>query len=107
MIIISVWYTVKPGLRDKVMELAGPNVEGTRKEPGNIEYTHYPSMENDQDMFVYEVWESKEAVEAHTHAKHYLDFALARKPMLVEGSYRYIIYDAKEKVRGDGIASWR
>ena len=106
MIVIHVWYTVKAGMRQQLMELAKLNVAGTRKEKGNIAYAHYPSMENEQDMFVCEGWENREAVEAHISAPHYLEFSNQRKPMLVEGSYRYIIYDAVEQERGDSIATW-
>ena len=106
MIVISVWYTVKPGLREELIKIAHENVAETRKEKGNVEYVHYPSMENDQDMFVYEAWESYEDVTAHIHAPHYLAFSEKRKPMLVEGSYRYVVYEAQERERGDRIATW-
>lgn len=107
MIVISVWYTVKPGMRDELMKIAKENVRQTRLEKGNVEYAHFPSMENDQDMFVFEAWESYEDVAAHISAPHYLDFSAKRKPMMVEGSYRYVVYDAQEKERGDAIATWK
>lgn len=105
-VIITVWYSVKPGLRDEFLALAKKNVEETRKEEGNIVYAHYPSMENDQDMFVIEVWENRESVEKHIRAPHYLEFSRARKPMLVEGSYQYVLYLGEENESGDGIATW-
>ena len=106
MIIIAVCYTVKPGMREEVMKIAGPSIEASRKEKGNIQYAHYPSMENEQDMFVFEVWESKADVEAHIQAPHYLKFANARKPMLVEGSYRYTMYEGEPIEYGKRIATW-
>ncbi len=106
MIVISVWYTVKPGMREEVMKIAKPSIEATRKEKGNIQYAHYPSMENDQDMFVFEVWESMAAVEAHIRAPHYLKFANARKAMLVEGFYRYTMYEGEPIEHGKSIATW-
>ena len=105
-VIITVWYSVKPGMREQCIELARKNVEETRKEEGNLSYAHYPSIENEQDMFVMEVWESMEAVKKHISAPHYLAFSQARKPMLVEGSYRYVIYSGKEVEAGDGISTW-
>lgn len=105
-VVITVWYTCKPGMRSRVMELAKKNVEGTRKEPGNLVYAHYPSMENDQDMFVIEVWENLEAVQKHIYQPHYLEFSQARKPLLVEGTYRYVTYFAEEHESGNAIASW-
>ena len=105
-VIITVWYRVKPGLREQCMELAKKNVEQTRKEEGNIVYAHYPSMENDQDMFVIEVWENREAVERHIRAPHYLEFSKARKPLLEEGSYKYVLYIGQANEEGNGIVTW-
>ncbi len=106
MIIVSVWYSVKPGMRAEVMKIAKPSMEETRKEKGNIQYAQYPSMENEQDMFVFEVWESKAAIEAHIRTPHYLNFAKARKPMLVEGSYRYTMYEGEPMEHGTSVATW-
>ena len=96
-IICAVKYTVKPGMRDEVMKIATINMRETRKEKGNIVYSTYPSMENDQDMFVFETWETYEDLKAHSHAPHYLEFSEKRKPMLVEGSYDIKIYTAELK----------
>ena len=104
--VITVWYSCKPGMRERCMELARKNVAETRKEPGNLVYAHYPSMENDRDMFVIEVWESREAVERHIYAPHYLEFSLARKPLLEEGSYHYVTYQVREEEEGGSIPSW-
>lgn len=106
MIVIAVKYSVKPGLRNKLMEIARKNVEETRKEHGNIDYAHYPSMENDRDMFVFEVWESYKDVEAHIYAPHYLDFSEKRRPMLVENSYEYTVYESQPIEQGKKIKSW-
>ena len=105
-IVITVWYKCKPGLRPACEEIAKKNVIETRKEEGNIYYNHYPSMENDDEMFVIEVWENIEAVQRHISMPHYLDFSAKRKPMLVEGSYRYVVYEGDAIERGDGIATW-
>lgn len=106
MIICEVYYSVKPGLRDELVKIAAVNVRETRKEKGNIAYAHYPSMENDTDMFVYEVWESREHLDAHIHADHYLEFSRKRKPMLQEGSYLYRNYEATLVKEGDHIPTW-
>ena len=94
-IICAVKHTVKPGMRDEVMKLAAINVRETRKEKGNIEYSSYPSVENDQDMFVFETWETLEDLKAHSQAPHYLTFSEKRKPMLVEGSFKVKRYTAE------------
>jgi len=104
--VVAVTYTVKPGMRDELMKIAQINMDKTRAEKGNIRYTHYPSMENDQDMFVYEEWERYGDLIAHSHAEHYLEFSAKRKPMLVEGSYEYTVYTAELRDQGKKVATW-
>ena len=94
-IVVAVKYTVKPGTRDEVLKLAAINVRETRKEKGCIEYTAYPSAENDQDIFVYETWETLEDIKVHSQSPHFLEFSEKRKPMLVEGSYIIKKYTAE------------
>lgn len=106
MVVISVWYRAKPGKRDELMEHAKENVRLTRLEKGNVEYAHYPSMEDDTGMFVFEAWESREAVEAHISAPHYLEFSAKRKPLMEEGSYRYVLYTATPADEGKSIKTW-
>ncbi|HAR50036.1 hypothetical protein ER57_13330 [Smithella sp. SCADC] len=60
MLIVECTYRCKPGTRDQLLAIVKPNVEGSRKEKGNISYTQYPSPENDVDMFVFEKWENPE-----------------------------------------------
>lgn len=57
------------------------------------------------DMFVFEIWESPEALERHIHAEHYLEFSRLRKPMLT--SYKYFNYEAEKIAEGDSIPTWR
>lgn len=103
-IICAVKYRMKPGTRDQLMEIAKINMEKTRQEKGNLSYTHYPSMENDQDMFVFELWETREDVERHCKAPHYLEFARKRLPMME--SYEFKTFQAELLREGDKIATW-
>lgn len=103
-VVIRVKYTMKPGMREELLKFVQENVDKTRQEEGNIEYAHYPSMENDQDMFVFEMWEKIEHVDAHIKAPHYLEFARRRKPMME--SYSYKTFDASIIRQGDHIATW-
>ncbi|MDJ0105184.1 MULTISPECIES: putative quinol monooxygenase [Rhodococcus] len=106
MIICEVYYSVKPGLRNELLEIVEANVRETRKEEGNISYTHYPSVEDDTGMFVFEVWRRAQDVEAHIRAEHYLAFSQKRKPMLQEGTYKFRTYEAAIVGEGDGIPTW-
>jgi len=95
MITVAVKYLVKPGFRDQVMALAKEAVTATRKEEGNIEYSVYASPENDQMIFVYEEWESKEALQAHVKTPHMKVFAESRKDMVLPDSYQLHVYESK------------
>ncbi len=107
MVVVSVWYKLKPGCRESLMDAVRNNVEATRKEPGNIKYEHFKSVEDEQEMFVFEVWESKKYLEAHINAEHYLKFSEIRKPMLADkDSYRYTIYSVSGSVDGTRISTW-
>ncbi|MGL5434929.1 MAG: putative quinol monooxygenase [Lachnospiraceae bacterium] len=103
-VVIRVKYRMKPGKREELLKFVQENVDQTRMETGNIEYTHFPSMENDQDMFVFEMWEKIEDVNAHINAPHYLEFARKRKPLME--SYDYKTFDASIIRQGDHIATW-
>ncbi len=95
MIVVAVKYKVNEGLRDKVLEMAEEAVTETRKEHGNIEYTVYPSLENDQEIFVFEIWESMEHLQTHIKTPHMVKFAENRKPLVVEGSYKLSLYKSE------------
>lgn len=98
MLMVEAYYRVKPGMRDKLMEVCKPNVDGTRKEKGCISYTHYPSPEDEQGMFVFEKWESLELFNEHAKQEHHKNFCVARRPLLEPGSYHITIYNAEENV---------
>ena len=81
-IIISVKYTLMPGKRDELLSFVSDNVLHTRKEAGNLAYSHYPSLESEDDMFVFEMWENIESVNRHINAPHYVEFSKKRRPIL-------------------------
>ena len=51
--------------------LAKELVAETRKESGNISYTLNQSVENQQLHAMIEVWESREALDAHMASEHF------------------------------------
>ncbi|WP_297210381.1 putative quinol monooxygenase [uncultured Flavonifractor sp.] len=104
MVTIAVQYRLKPGEREKLLQFVMDNVINTRKEKGNLYYVHYPSIENDQDMFVFECWETEEDVNRHNSAPHFLEFAMKRKPMLE--SYLSTRYESSIIRQHHGMPSW-
>jgi quinol monooxygenase YgiN len=91
-IVVSVKYVLKPGKRDELLSFVMDNVKNTRAEKGNIGYSHYPSLENDQEMFVFEHWETFEDLENHIEMPHYVVFDNKRKPLLE--SYEAQVFEA-------------
>ena len=92
-IIISVKYRLKPGKRDELLSFVSDNVLNTRKEEGNLAYAHYPSLENEDDMFVFEMWKDLDSVHRHLQAPHYVAFSKRRRPIL--DSYESRTYGAQ------------
>ena len=95
MIILNVWYACKPGTRDEVLKLAKDCVDNSRLEEGNLGYGQYPVPDSEDDIFVCEVWESKEALAKHSQAEHYKKFGEARKPYAVPGTFKIKAYEAE------------
>lgn len=95
MLIVEAYYICKPGTRPQLLEYVKDNIAGTRQEPGNISYQHYPDPENEDAMFVFEKWESAELFNQHDKTEHHKKFCALRRPLLMPGSYKIWIYDAE------------
>ena len=95
MLLVECTYRCKPGLRPRLLEIVKPNIEGSRKEPGNISYTHYPDLYDEDAMFVFEKWETREAFELHGKTEHHRTFTALRRPLLVPDSFQITIYEGE------------
>lgn len=91
-IVVSVKYVLKPGKRDELLSFVMDNVENTRREKGNLVYSHYPSLEHADEMFVFEMWETLTDLKNHINMPHYVAFDERRKPLLA--SYEAQVYEA-------------
>ena len=96
MIIVTVKYSVKPGYRDKVMELAKEVARFSRTEKGCLTYDQLPSAENDREIFVLEKWETINDLVAHSNTSQFVEFNENRKPYVVEGSRSIQVFEANE-----------
>ena len=92
-IIVAVKYRLQPGKRDQLLTFVSENVVNTRREPGNLEYNHYPSLEDEQEMFVFELWEDMKNLDEHIRMPHYIAFADRRMPILE--SWEAQIYECR------------
>ena len=72
MLVITGTYKVKPGLRDEFLRAVIDKgiYSEFLKEDGNISYDYFFPYGNDDDIFFFERWESREAWEAHKAAPH-------------------------------------
>ena len=83
-------------MREKVVELAGPCIEATRKEEGCMRYELFVSSEDDVTLQFVEEWADLDSLRAHLKTPHLVEFAERRKGSMVEGSRVLKIFEAKE-----------
>ena len=74
MIQLHVTYTMKPGVAPKAFldALNEAHIpEKCRQEKGNIRYAYYFPADDDQRLFLLEIWEDKASLKAHQQAPHF------------------------------------
>lgn len=73
MIIVNVVYVVKEGLREEFFSKVKSEkiIEDSKNESGNIKYEYYYPVENDNALFLNEIWKDEEARQLHSQTKHY------------------------------------
>jgi len=71
MVVYCVNIYVVPGREDDFIHATKENHVNTRKEPGNIRFDLCQSKEDNSLFFLYEVYESDEAVKSHKETDHY------------------------------------
>lgn len=94
MIVIIARLTTKPGQRDRVVEIARPCIEATRKEEGCLSYELFKSTENENELVFVERWSGRETgIEVHQKTAHLAKFKEDRAPY-VEGPSQLTILEA-------------
>ena len=75
----------KEGMAEDVQELLLTNVRRIREgEPGNLAFAVHRSTDNSNEFWLYETWESLEAVEVHESGPEFQGYKEKLRPM-VEG----------------------
>jgi len=92
MIIMAVSVPIKPEYRDEMIQAAITVQNATRPEPGCITYTFHTEVADPNIFFVYEVWESVEAWDAHMKQEHTRTF-LEKVGKIAAGSINAERYD--------------
>ena len=70
MLIVAVTAPVKPEYREEMIQATITVQNATRQEPGCITYTFYTETADPNTFFVFEVWESAEALASHMKEAH-------------------------------------
>jgi quinol monooxygenase YgiN len=83
------------GKRARVLDLARPCIEATRKEKGCMRYELFISSEDDVTMQFIEEWTDLDSLRIHLKSSHLLAFKEQRKDFVEEGGVLKI-FEAKE-----------
>lgn len=82
MLAIAVTYKAKSGKREEALRAARICSAKTREEPGNLDYTFYAGIDDEDSFFLFEHWESREALDKHVKSEHLAAFRAALKGLL-------------------------
>lgn len=82
MIVIAGTAKLKPGMLDEALRLSEPMIAASRAEAGCLHYGYYLDPGDSTKLFVFEVWESAEALERHFQTPHLRAFTQGLPPLL-------------------------
>jgi quinol monooxygenase YgiN len=95
MIVVAVTYKMKVGKREEALRAARICSEKTRSEEGNLDYTFYTGIDDEDTFFLFERWESRNALAAHLKSGHLAAFRAALKE-LQERPSAIRVFEAEE-----------
>lgn len=84
MIVYCVEVKVTAGNEEDFKAACEENHRGTRQEKGNIRFDVLQQTDNPECFFLYEAYESEEAVNAHKGTAHYLKWREKVAPWMAE-----------------------
>ena len=84
MIVIAGTIPIKAEYREEAKQLARKLEEATRKEAGCLVYTFYADRDDPSTFFIFEEWESDEALQRHFQTDHMKAF-LQEAPKILAG----------------------
>ena len=92
MLVVAGRIPIKPERREDAVRLAREVSRETRKEAGCRSYRFYGDLEDPGLFFVFEEWESAEALAAHFATPHMQTF-MREAPALVAGPFEILRYE--------------
>lgn len=86
MIRALVTYHCKPGQREAFLDslISSGLADKCRKDEGNIQYEYYRSVDREDEVFLYEKWESEEAIAAHLAQPHMAEIGACKAKYVEE-----------------------
>lgn len=84
MLVYCVEVYVIPGKEEAFKDACLKNHRETRKEKGNIRFDVLQQNEDSCRFFLYEAYDSEEAVKAHKETSHYLEWRETVAPWMAE-----------------------
>ena len=93
--LVEVHYFVKSGCRDEFYrQINDKGIAGaSRAETGNEKYDYYLSPTDPDELILFEVWSSPEAVRSHMETDHYRGLMELKKKFVIETKFSR--YDAE------------
>ena len=82
MVIVAVTFFVKDGMMDEFMRLSSECIDETRKETGCIQYEMFKAIEDENKMFLFEKWQSRENLADHQKTSHFEKYVSGIGPLL-------------------------
>lgn len=93
MIVVTAEVHVKKEKREEAVRLAREFAASSRREPGCIAYRFYTDLVDPHRFFVFEQWESAEALQAHFETPN-MDRFNQRLPALLDGEVEVQRFEA-------------
>lgn len=94
MIIVTGKLQISPDARDALVDALGPLVAGTHAEDGCVRYDFAFDSQDPAVVHLVEVWESREALQAHFTTPHFAEFG-KRLPEFVSGRAEIATYEGE------------
>jgi quinol monooxygenase YgiN len=74
-------FTIKDGRAGEALAILDELIAETRKEPGNIRYQLFRSVDNPAILTVFEQWKDKAAIDEHNASEHFNKALPALEPL--------------------------
>jgi quinol monooxygenase YgiN len=95
MIVIHGTARIKPGARDQAVTAASAASEASEAEEGNVAYRFAFDFRDPDQVHIFEIWESDEALKAHFGTKHFAALGKALAEVLA-GNVELTRYDVEK-----------